>query len=190
MNINFARALGSALVALTASAFAHPSSAQQSRLSPKDVGQIVNEVLDAVIPPEQPLSRVRTATRGVFFDFGRTMAAFGHADGTVIAAELGLRREVAPGSRRLLSDCEFVATKPCSQLGWGVYVSIEPISVTISEASVWAHTYWPDRRSAAFKTGEAPSGRASLVGGSMQVHLTRGPDGTWKVVRLGPAIVS
>ncbi len=45
--------------------------------SPNEVGQIIDAALQAVLVPEKELSGIPVAERGVYFDFGQTMKAFG-----------------------------------------------------------------------------------------------------------------
>lgn len=53
-----------------------PLRAQQPRLSAKELGQIVSEVLRIVVPPTDSASKVSIADRKVVFEYARTMKAF------------------------------------------------------------------------------------------------------------------
>jgi hypothetical protein len=191
MNSRLRRARRSAFLAIVAAACVHhPLAAQQSPLTPTAIGQMVDEVVDALIPPNQTVSRVPVAKRKVFFDDQRTMALFQHLGAPPASlADLHLRTAAKPGSKSLLDDCDHRGQKPCSQLGWGVYMWIQPISVTNSEALVRAYFAWPDRGGAAFEEGVAPKGRAALVGFATDVRLVRSPSGNWKFASKGATMV-
>jgi hypothetical protein len=155
--------------------------AQSPRLSPTEIAQIVDAALQAVIPPEKMLTQVTVAERGVRFDFGQTLAAFGYqVDGSTARSTLKLRRPVVPGARALLSDCGQAGDKPCKLLGKATYVSLTPISATDSEARVWLHVSWVTT----FPT------RAYLSGFSTEVYLSRSPSGPWKFVRTGRQVIA
>lgn len=183
MTTKVRRALRSALLLIGACAFTHPLAAQQLPLAPLAIGQIVDEVLNALIPPSQAVSRVPVAKRKVFFDDARTLFAFGYSYSgapPVSLSDFRLRTAVKSGSHHLLDDCSQIVPKSCRQLGWGVYVFIEPLDITSSEALVRANVVWPDRGAATFEEGVAPKGHAYLVGYSQDVHLSRSQDGSWK----------
>src|SRR5690242_14808367 len=95
-----------------------PSGAQAPRLTEPEVGQVVDEVLQKIIPPDSSLSRVRVRDRGVYFDYARTLAAFGFRDTAAAASRLALRSPVLPGTRTLIEDCRQVLATPCERLGW------------------------------------------------------------------------
>jgi hypothetical protein len=177
-------AIGSFVVAL-------PLVAQQPPLSPAAIGEIANEVLRVLIPPGQRLSRIPASDRGIFFDLEQTMEAFGHT-GTrpVSMAELGLPMAVRLGSKRLLDDCRQLGDGACTALGWGVYVRIQPVSVTSSKALVRAAIFWADRGSAIPEEGVPPTGRASLVGFIAEVYLLRAANGRWTFEKRGTTLVS
>lgn len=158
-----------------------PLEAQPSRRSHKEIAQIVDAVLQAVIPPEKTLTQFTVAERGVRLDFGRTMAAFGYevVDATA-RSSLQLRSAVAPGTQVLVSDCSQTGTKPCKLLGKAAYVYLGPISATDSEAVVWLHVSWVTT----FPT------RAFMSGFSTEVFLFRSPSGAWKFLRTGKAVSS
>ena len=189
MTTNF-RAFPFALVLMGLTVLTSRAKAQDSRLAPQAIGQIVDEVLNALIPPGELVSRVPVAKRGIFFDHVRTLFAFGYsysAAPLISLADLRLRTSVKPGSRHLLDDCSQAYPKSCSNLGWGVYVIVEPISITSSEALVRADITWPDRGPVPFEEGVAPTGHhAYLVGYSQEVYLTRSQDGRWKFEKKKP----
>lgn len=176
------------LLAMVASVISQPLHAQE-RLDQAEVAQIVDAVIERWIPAGKRLSRVPVEQRGVFFDHDRTWAAFGHAGAAEFPlSALRLRTTVRPGSQDLLNGCG--APSRCStQLGWGVYVSIAPSSVTTSEAVIRASFFWPDLGNTPFEQGVAPEGRASLVGFNAQLYFVRSPDGTWRFVKEGPTLV-
>lgn len=178
------------VLAIAACVASHPLHAQERRLDQTEVAQIVDEVIERLIPAGKRLSRVSVEQRGVFFDHDRTWAAFGHAGAAEFPLRaLRLRTIVRPGSRDLLAGCG--APSICrTQLGWGVYVSISPASVTASEAVIHASFYWPDRGGAQFEEGVIPVGREGLVGFRAKLYFARSPDGTWRFVREGPTLVS
>ena len=155
--------------------------AQSPRLSPGEIAQVVDAALQAVIPPEKMLTQATVAERGVRFDFGQTLAAFGYqVDESTARSTLKLRRAVVPGARALLSDCGQAGDKPCKLLGQATYVSLTPISATDSEARVWLHVSWVTT----FPT------RAYLSGFSTEVYLSRSPSGPWKFVRTGRQVIA
>lgn len=184
------RAFRFLLIAMVANLASQPLHAQERRLDQAEIAQIVDGVMERLIPAGKRLSRVSVEQRGVFFDHDRTWAAFGHAG----AAEFPLsalrrRTMVRPGTQNLLNGCG--SPQICNtQLGWGVYVSISPASVTASEAIIHASFLWPDRGGAQFEQGVVPEGRAGLVGFMARLYFARSPDGTWRFVREGPTLVS
>ena len=177
-----------ACVGATAYTLVHSLAAQQVRIPSVAVGQIVSEVLRAVVPPTDSLSRVSIAKRGVFFDQAQTMAAFGYP-GSASPADLGVRLPVTFGTKKLLSDCDEWGAKPCKQLGWSAYVWIEPISITNSQAVVRAYVAWPERGATPFVKGVAPMGEASLAMFATEVYLVRSANGEWKFAKKGKMIV-
>lgn len=178
------------LLAILASVTAHPLHAQERRLDQAEVAQIITAVVERKLPAGKRLSRVPVEQRGVFFDHDRTWAAFGHAGAAEFPLSgLRVRTTVRPGTAELLAGCGAPAICP-TQLGWGVYVSIAPSSVTTSEVAIDASFYWPDRGSAQFEEGVAPTARAMLVGFTARLYFARSPDGTWRFVREGPTLVS
>jgi hypothetical protein len=94
------------------------------------------------------------------------------------------------GSERLLEDCRQLGDGACTALGWGVYVRIQPVSVTSSKALVRAVIFWPDRGSAILEEGVPPTGRASLVGFIAEVYLIRSANGRWTFDKRGTTLVS
>jgi hypothetical protein len=165
--------------------------AQRTRLTPAAIGQIVDEVLSELVSPDTLASRIPIGKRGVYFDRVRSMRAFGYADSNSIAtAELHLHNPVREGSLSLLEDCRGRGMRPCRQIGWGVYVAVEPIAVTDSGAIVNAVIRWADRGPELFKPGVAPTGPSVLVGFTSQVELIRTSTGRWKFAKLGRTRVS
>jgi hypothetical protein len=180
------RAFQCAVLGVSLGTIIHPLAAQQPRLDPKAIGQIADEVFEALIPPNQQISRVPVSKRQVFFDLQRTLATFGYSDKvSAIPSDLGIQRAVQAGQKGLLEDCDQLGTGPCSKLGWGVYVWIEQVSVTTSNARVRAHVVWPGRGDTQFEESVAPKGRAFLVGFTTEVYLARSQDGNWKFVEQG-----
>lgn len=164
--------------------------AAQTPLEPGAVSLLVDAVLDKLLPEGQRLSRVPIAQRGIFFDHERTLAAFGQPVVPPLPLSgLHRRANVKSGSSTLLDDCDQAMRKPCGQLGWAAYVWIGPTSVSVSEARVRAHIYWPERGSTPFEEGVVPIGRAGLVGFVADLYFARLPDGSWKFVREGPTLV-
>ena len=174
---------------VAACVLARPLAAQQRRLPPSEIGQIVDAVLSELIPPESLLSRLTVAQRGLFLDVNRTMEAF-HVSGgdSVTIANLGLRTAPKAGSRSLLVDCDQVGRKPCTRLGSSAYVFIEPICVTTSQARVRASVSWPDRGPSELGALAPPGQRVFLTGFSAEVDLVRAPGGRWRFKKLGKTI--
>lgn len=192
MKIISRRVFQYACFGIAACAVVHPLAAQQSqqpRIAPAEIGQIVNEVLRVLVPPGDSLSGVSIAKRKVVFDYAQTMAAFGYPGAHTSLAALGIRMPVTAGSESLLNDCDNWGTKPCKQLGWRAYVSIEPISITNSQVVVRGYVNWPERRRTPFVEGVAPTGKASLAGFATQIYLARSANGEWKFVKKGYTIV-
>jgi hypothetical protein len=130
--------------------------------------------------PEKTLTDFTVAERGVRFDFGQTMAAFGYeVDDSTARPSLKLRSAVAPGAKVLLSDCSQTGMKPCKLLGKATYVSLGPISATDSEAVVWLHVRWVSTSST----------RAFMSGFSNEVYLSRSGSGPWKFDRIGKRMI-
>lgn len=165
-----------------------PLSAQQTRLAPSEVRQIVEETFHTLLPPGRTLSRVSIEKRRVFFDHERTMAAFGYR-GAATVADLRIQPPVTAASQRVLNDCDQMGRKPCSQLGWRVYVWIAPISLTNNTAVVRGHVLWPERGRTEFVKGSPPTGQAFLTGFATELHLARSANGEWRVVREGRTAV-
>ena len=155
--------------------------AQTARRSPKELGQIIDAALQAVIPPGERLSSYTVAERGIRFDYERTLAAFGYADDAHTRASLGLTRAGTAGTDSLLVDCDQLGMQACSRLGRSVYVSLEPVSVASSKAVVWVHVTWATTLS---------SKRTYMSGSSTEVILSRSGSGPWRFVRTGRGLVS
>lgn len=154
--------------------------AQTLRRSPKEIGQIIDAALQAVIPPGKRLTSHAVAERGILFDYDRTMAAFGYADDATARASLGLTRAVTAGSDSLLVDCEQSGAKACSRLGRSAYVYLQPVSVSTSEAVVWVHVEW----------ATTLSNRTFKSLSSTEVFLSRSGSGRWTFVRTGRGVIS
>lgn len=154
--------------------------AQTSRRLPREVGQILNAALRAVIPPEMRLTDGTVAERGIRLDYGLTMAAFGLADDADTRTGLGLDRAVTQGSTALLEDCDQQGGKACRRLGRSVYVYLEPVSVSSAEAVVWVHVVW----------ATTPSTRTYRSSSSTEVILARSGAGPWKFVRTRRGVIS
>lgn len=165
---------------MNAALMAGSAQAQSSRLSPKEIGQIIDAALQAVVPPELPLTSHTVAERGIRFDFGRTMTAFGYADDASVRASLRLTRAVTEGSDSLLTDCDQMGSKSCSLLGRSAYVSLQPISVSNAGAVVRVDVIW----------ATPSSTRTYESGSSTEVILSRFRSGSWTFVRLGRRIIS
>lgn len=156
--------------------------AQPARFSQKEIGQIIDAALHAVVPPTKPLTSGTVAERGIRFDFGRTMSAFGYEDKPAARAGLGLTGAVTEGSVALLDDCDQMGSKTCLRLGRSAYVYLEPISVSDSEAVVWVHVAWA--------TTPSRSKRTFLSSSSTEVILRRSGSGSWTFVRTGRSVIS
>ena len=181
--------LGASLV-LALAYPASPAAAQAPRLTEREIARVVDEVLNRIIPPDSSLSRVPIRDRGLYFDHGRTLAAFGYRDTAAAASRLPLRSSVMPGTRTLLDGCKQVVANPCQHLGWGAYAWLDFVSMSDSEMVVRLNVHWADRGSLPFERGVLPGGRAYLVGFGMEVHLARAADGSWRFARIGPTWVS
>lgn len=165
--------------------------AQRPALTPVSLGQVADVIFSALAPPDSSLSRVPIRERKIAFDYERTIAALEQGGGAhASVSELTLRTPVTAGTRALLDDCSQAAPKACSKLGWMVYTWLEPRSITDSEVVVQAHFSWADRGRVPFLEGVAPTGPASLVGFTSEVHLVRSSAGEWRISRLGTTLVS
>lgn len=163
--------------------------AQETRVSPESIGQIVDAVISALVPPNQRVSGISIANRGIFFDYTRTVKAFGYSDTTQAPfRDLRVRTPMNLGSLRMFDDCSQIVPKPCAGLGWGVYVEIDPVSVTRRQANVRATIQWADRAQV-FEAGAAPAGNAYLTGFSANVILIRGAFGKWKYAKTAKTLV-
>jgi hypothetical protein len=183
MNPNMRRPIRFALLGVAAWCSTSSVNAQPSRLAPRAIGEIVDQVVGALIPPRDSLSRVSVRNRKIFFDDARTLAAFGYPGAHIGISDLALRTPVRPGRKSLLSDCDSMRLKPCRQLGWSTYVWLNPISVTANQAVVRAYFLWPDRGSTSFAAGVSPNGNTFLVGFHADVELALSGDGSWKFVK-------
>jgi len=181
-----------------------PSATQAQRpwrLKPHEIGQIVDVVLDSLLPDTSAVSRVPVTKRGVYLDFNRTIAEFGYgqkkpatksepaqnpAAPAFAISELQTHRAVKTGSVALLQDCNQAGTRPCAALGWGVYLWVQALEVTPTEAKVRAWFFWPDRGRLPFQDDVGPmSAAASLVGFWTEVLIARDASGRWKYLKKG-----
>lgn len=176
---------GGVVVSLAALAPALP--AQQPSLTPTALGQITDQVLQALSPQDGMLSRVPVGKRKIVFDFQRTLAAFTNIGmPTASFSELHMETPVELGTDELLGDCsQHDLLKPCARLGWRVYTWIEPVSLTNSQIVVQASFMWADRGSTPLQEGVMPEGHAGLVGFSSKVYLVRTRTGGWKFLKVG-----
>lgn len=154
--------------------------AQAPTQSPKEIGQIIDEALRTVTPPESRLTSYTVEERGIRFDYGRTLATFKRADSPEAREQLRLTRAVAEGSRALLEDCDQMGSQACSRLGRAAYVAVELISASATETAVWVHVEWATT---------FPK-RSYLSSASTEVFLTRSGSGPWRFARVGRRIVS
>lgn len=176
-------------VTVAACLLAQPLAAQQRRLAPAEIGQIVDAVLSELLPPDSSLSRIPIAKRGLYLDVARTMEAFHVNEGDrVTIADLGLRTAPKVGSRSLIDDCDQVGSKPCSKLGLGAYVLIAPIRMTTSRARVRVTVLWADGGSADLGAIAPPGRRVFLTGFSDEVDFVRAPGAVWRFQKLGKTI--
>lgn len=155
--------------------------AQAAARSPQEVGQIIAAAMQAVVPPDLRLTNHTVAERGIRFDYARTLAAFGYTDDAQTRASLGPAGALSTGTDSLLVDCDQVGSKACSRLGSSVYVSVEPISVSSSQATVWVNLVWATTM---------PSKRTFLSASSTEVILSRSGSGPWTFARTGRGIIS
>lgn len=153
--------------------------AQQQRLVPGEIGEIVEVVLKEILPPEARLTSFTVLERGVRFDYERTLRAFGYPDLAETRSGLLLKSAVNPGSRDLLGDCSQSGLLPCKALGRATYVTLEPFSISKSEAVVWLHVSYASQ----------VDKYTFLNGFSVQVHLARSDSGNWRYVKVGERLV-
>jgi hypothetical protein len=182
MNTYSRRIMRWSLLIVSASAVINPVEAQQVAVQPLAIGQMVNEVLDSLLPSAGPTRSVFWK-RGVFFDRQRTLAAFLQSP-LVPLSSLQLRHSMKEGSKTMLDDCDEFARKSCRQLEWGVYVYLEPIAIGETQARVRAHLLYADRETP-YVSGAVPQGNGKLTGSSAVVYLTRAKGAAWKYLRTG-----
>ncbi len=185
MNIAKRCLIGYVCAGIAVCGFVNPAQAQQSRLAPAEISQIVDEVLRVLVPPPGDTLGYHSKSKP-FFDHKRTMVAFGYVDAPPL---LDLRTSVATGSRNLLSDCDSWGRKPCTQLGWSLYVWVKPSSITSSQAVVHAYVAKAGRGHTPFVEGVVPTGNAYLNVSDHEIHLARDTNGKWKFVKEGNSIV-
>jgi hypothetical protein len=171
------------LLAIIAASAGGLAQKPQPSLTPRAIGQIVNEILDAVIPVTGPAAS-SVWKKGVYFDYQRTLDAFQQSTAVPIS-QLALRHSMQPGSRDLLDDCDQFGRKPCSRIGWATYIYLEAVAISGMKARVRLVMLSADRERP-FAPGVAPTGPAQLSGGSTVVHLTRARNGVWKFQKTGP----
>jgi len=97
MDTNIRRTRIFARLGIIAWCFVPSLSAQPSRLAPRASSQIVGQVIGAVIPPGDSLSRVSADNREIFFDQERMLVAFGYRNAQVAISELALRSSARSG---------------------------------------------------------------------------------------------
>lgn len=162
--------------------------AQQRPLTVIELGQMAKEVVRVVVPPDEAMSGVRIANRGVVFDYSQTLAAFGLDTATPRAAFL---RTVAieDGSEGLLADCNSLGSKPCAKLGNRVYVRLSPVTIGDTTAKLLVVVSWVDRPS---NRASLPSQTAKqwsfLVGFAREIYLKKTAAGVWTFNGLGATI--
>lgn len=156
----------------------------QAALEPRDVGALVNAVLDSLLPPGKLLSRTPIdERRRIRFDAAATFAAFvpGRAPQTV--ASLGITRDVLPGTAALLADCDFSGRKPCALLGDDVLVTLRPATERASvdgQMVIWLEVRWVTEIAV-----EGGALRRLSPWYAVETFIGRSPDGGWRVVATG-----
>ncbi len=154
--------------------------AQAPTQSPEEIGQIIDEALHTVTPPERRFTSYTVEERGILFDFGRTLATFSRVDSPAAREQLRLTRAVAEGSRVLLEDCDQMGSQACVRLGRAAFVTVELIAASAAETVVWVHVEW----ATTFPT------RSFLSAASTEVFLSRIGSGPWRFARMGRRIVT
>lgn len=153
----------------------------QSPRSPREIGQIIDVAVQAVIPFWERHANATVAERGIRFDYVRTTTAFGSTGDPTVRANLGLTHAFTPGSDSLLVDCDQMGSKTCARLGRSIYVYLESISISTSEAVAWVHMVWATT---------AASKRTFQASSSTEVFLARSGSGPWTFVKLGRGVIS
>lgn len=179
--------LACALLALAGAP--HPLAAQAGPLPLAVVGQVVDEVLRAIVSPDSSLTNMTARERGLYLDYERTLAAFGYPDDAAARAALGLKSLVTAGTGALLEDCNQLGTKPCDRLGISAYVSADLRSRSDSELVVALEVAWPSRGDRTYVRGITTGGHVYLSWFAMDVHLRHASDGSWRFARIGKGIV-
>jgi hypothetical protein len=158
--------------------FAHDASAQRTRLSPRELGQIVDAALDSILPRD---------TDTLFINEDRTLKALRpYSKSTHLSvADLGLRHPVKPGSDRFFDDCNQLRAQPCSQFGSRSYVSIDSAVVSRAEARIVASVSWA-RRGEPFSS---VSGDTFLGWSGDDIYLKRAKDGSWNFLKRSPTMM-
>lgn len=166
---------GVAACLLTALVATSVASAQDRKLTVKDVGHIADEALRAMLPPDTTLTGISVAKRGIAFDARGTLDAFGFKDTAVTS--LVLTRSVLFATGSVTRDCSQVMPLPCAALGERAFVTISPLSVTPSRAHIRVTVAWatPVRIGA----DSSPPRRALLSWYSLTVYVVRTADGRW-----------
>ncbi len=158
----------------------------QAALEPRDVGALVDAVLDSLLPPGKRLSQSAIGEqRRIRVDAAATYAAFVPGSAPQTVASLGITRDVLPGTAALLADCDFFGRKPkpCALLGDDVLVTMRPATERASvdgQMVIWLDVSWV--------TEIAVAGgplRRILSWSSEETFIVRSPDGGWRVVGTG-----
>jgi len=166
-------------------AAAGSAAAQDTRLSPSGLGRIVDAVFDTLAKPTQSFSRVVLSRRLLAFDADRTIAAFQKVGvGPATPADLRMHTRVEPATAALLDDCKQAAQLPCAMLGWAVYATLAPVSMTDTGAVVRVTFLWADRGNQPFIWDNPPSNPSFLVGFTSMVRLKRDEKGQWRVIEV------
>lgn len=171
-----------------------PLQAQTGKLSPKEIGQILDATIRAVLPDTMTLSRVPISKRSLRVDYERTLNAFGNSGGEKAAAAMNLQTKWAMAAPDLFNDCDQIGSKPCSKMGWQVYTYISPVSVTGADATIRLSVTWAEHDPDRYMEGQAPTPkvgkRVPLASFSSEVQLRRSSSGTWQFLRVGRTTAS
>jgi hypothetical protein len=155
-----------------------------------EVAQILGEVRRHFIAPRDSIFRPRLEERRVVLDWAETLRAFGMpADRD--PGRFGLH-DVDVGSAALLSDCRSLQLDAsCDQLGWDIFLSVQPQSVSVTEALVHVSVGVAGRPGVSFVKGEKPprGSRATLSMRRWDMFLRRDRYGAWKFHRRGGFLI-
>lgn len=167
-----------------------PLSAQSGVASPQSIGRLLELAIDTLMPPDKLVSRVTVSRRRIHVDVERTIRAFGLSGAAVTPlSSLTRRTSIHAADRSVLADCDQKRMKPCQQLGWGIYVWLEPVESTSAGSRVRASFLWADRGPFPFEEGIPAKGVAVLVGFSIDISFTRAASGEFRLAKLGQALV-